>query len=586
VGAYVALNAVLIGSFGFAAIYHLVLWSQSRREPVLLIFAFHCALLSVFSACLVAIVMAQTPGEGQRALDWRIGLGALGQVSSVWLLSLITGVRARWFVWSITAVFLTAAVTNAAILPLAGTVTSIDRIVTPWGEQVSILHRELASRWLGPLYLLVVSITIFGFICAVRLGARDRISGVLLAMASGGSLIADVWGVRIDVSGSQGLYVGAVPYAAWVLLVALEIARDYRLRGDRLAAAERRFRAIFDQTFQFIGLMTLDGTLLEANDTALRFAGVAATDVIGKPFWDTPWWTHSSSLQAQLRHAVRAAAAGEMVRFEATHRAADGRLHHIDFSLKPVYDDHGAVVLLIPEGRDITEQKEAQQALEESREQLQRLTGGLLLAREEERTTIAREVHDVLGQSLTALKMDMAWIGRRVPDDTPEIGAKLAEMVTLVDDTVATIRRIAADLRPGVLDDLGLAAAVEWQADEFEHRTGIQCALRATIGEGAFDPLVSTAVFRIFQESLANVARHSRASCVAVTLERRDTDLVLEVRDDGIGIAAVDVSHVRSSGLVGMRERAQLVGGRFSISGAAGAGTTVLVHIPWQGANV
>jgi len=221
-------------------------------------------------------------------------------------------------------------------------------------------------------------------------------------------------------------------------------------------------------------------------------------------------------------------------------------------------------------------------AIEESREQLQRLTAGLLLAREDERTTIAREIHDTLGQSLTALKMDVAWIGRRLPDDTPGTTAKLAAMMTLIDETVVTVRRIATELRPGVLDDLGLAAAVEWQAQEFEQRTGIHCVLRATVDDGGLDPLMSTAVFRIFQESLTNVARHSRASSVAVTLDHLDSDLILEVRDDGIGIASADASNARSIGLVGMRERAQLVGGGFSISGAAGAGTTVRVRIPWR----
>jgi signal transduction histidine kinase len=221
-------------------------------------------------------------------------------------------------------------------------------------------------------------------------------------------------------------------------------------------------------------------------------------------------------------------------------------------------------------------------ALEESREQLQGFTAGLLLAREEERTTIAREIHDTLGQTLTALKMDVAWIRRRLSDDTPATVDKLAAMVTLIDDTVVTVRRIATELRPGVLDDLGLVAAVEWQAQEFEHRTGIHCVLCASVDDGALDPLMSTAVFRIFQESLTNVARHSRASHVAVTLEHVDSDLVLEVRDDGIGIGAADTSSVRSIGLVGMRERAQLVGGGFSISGAAGAGTTVRVRVPWR----
>jgi two-component system, NarL family, sensor histidine kinase UhpB len=151
----------------------------------------------------------------------------------------------------------------------------------------------------------------------------------------------------------------------------------------------------------------------------------------------------------------------------------------VDFSLKPARNERGDVVLLIPEGRDITERKQTQQALEQSREQLQQLAAGLLMAREEERTAIARETHDVLGQTLTALKMDVAWIGARSPADAPPAHRqKLAAMAQLIDETVVTVRRIATSLRPGVLDDLGLGAAVEWQAAEFEHRTGIQCAVR------------------------------------------------------------------------------------------------------------
>ena len=138
-------------------------------------------------------------------------------------------------------------------------------------------------------------------------------------------------------------------------------------------------------------------------------------------------------------------------------------------------------------------------ALEESRAQLQRLAAGLLLAREEERTTIAREIHDELGQTLTALKMDTAWIGRRLADNMPEIRCEAGRDGNLIDEAVVTVRRIATDLRPGILDDLGLAAAVEWQAQEFEHRTGIACVLRGTVDPGAVDPLVSTAVFRIFR---------------------------------------------------------------------------------------
>jgi PAS domain S-box-containing protein len=579
-GPFLTLNAVLIGFFGFAAIYHFVLWLQSRRQVVLLVFAIHCLLLSAFSADVLALVTAQTPREGQRALDLRVDIVFLSHISAVWVLSLLSGVRAKRFVWFITAMFLAATVANVAILPLTGTVTAVEQISTAWGEQIAALHRGPQSPWFVVPYALAFSLYTFGFVCAKHLWSRDRIGGGLLAVASGASIAGLLNGARIDVTGSQALYVGALPYAVWVLLFAVLIARDYHRRGERLAATQQRFRAIFDQTFQFIGLMSVDGTLLEANQTALGFAGIRAEDVIGKPLWETAWWAHSAPLQEQLRQAVGAAAAGEVVRFEATHRAADGGLRFVDFSVKPVRDDRGFVVLLIPEGRDVTERKEAEQTVAESREQLQRLAGGLIMAREEERTTIAREIHDVLGQTLTALKMDTGWIGSRLPDASAALRAKLAAMSALIDDAVATVRRIATDLRPGVLDDLGLAAAIEWQVQQFQQRTGIPCTVHLGVAHDELDPLVSTAMFRILQESLTNVARHSHASRVTVTLEHRGGDLVLEVRDDGVGIAPEDASTARSIGLTGMRERAQLVGGECSISGAAAGGTTVCVRVP------
>jgi signal transduction histidine kinase len=188
----------------------------------------------------------------------------------------------------------------------------------------------------------------------------------------------------------------------------------------------------------------------------------------------------------------------------------------------------------------------------------------------------------VLGQTLTALKMDLGWIGRRLPDDAPATRAKLTEMSAQIDEAVITVRRIATDLRPGILDDLGLAAAVEWQAREFEGRTGIQCRLQADLGAGTVDSLTSTAVFRILQESLTNVTRHSRATRVTVTLERQSGNLILDVHDDGVGIANADASNPQSIGLAGMRERAQLVRGDVTISGSPGKGTTIRVQIPWH----
>ncbi|WP_321507533.1 PAS domain S-box protein [uncultured Methanoregula sp.] len=151
---------------------------------------------------------------------------------------------------------------------------------------------------------------------------------------------------------------------------------DLSRKDQNLVESERKFRAIFNQTFQFIGLMTPDGILVEANRSALKLSEIEETDVIGKPFWDTPWWIHSKEMQEKLRAAVQDAAKGEFVRFEATHRASDGSLHYIDFSLKPVADDAGCVVLLIPEGRDITKRKEAEKELRESQKMLEEIVQG------------------------------------------------------------------------------------------------------------------------------------------------------------------------------------------------------------------
>ena len=160
---------------------------------------------------------------------------------------------------------------------------------------------------------------------------RDRTGGVLLIVAALGFALAIVSAALIDLFEVRSPHPGMFGVAIGITVIAVQFARTNRQRNDDLTAADRRFRAIFDQTFQFIGLMAVDGTLLEANDTALRFASVSPQEVIGKKIWDTAWWTHSPDLQNQLRDAVRTAASGQAVRFEATHPGPDGRLHCIDF---------------------------------------------------------------------------------------------------------------------------------------------------------------------------------------------------------------------------------------------------------------
>jgi signal transduction histidine kinase len=217
--------------------------------------------------------------------------------------------------------------------------------------------------------------------------------------------------------------------------------------------------------------------------------------------------------------------------------------------------------------------------LELSQAQLRQLSARLEALREEERARLAREVHDELGGFLTAIKMDIVRLGRAGGDAAVQ-AERLDRLQHSIDETVQTVRRIATELRPALLDDFGLVAAMEWQLGEFARRSGLRCELRAPTDGVALAGDGATAVFRVFQETLTNIARHAEASAVDVTLQAGDGRLTLEVRDNGIGIDAERLQSARSLGLLGMRERIRLLSGELDIRGQAGAGTVVRVTIP------
>jgi signal transduction histidine kinase len=221
------------------------------------------------------------------------------------------------------------------------------------------------------------------------------------------------------------------------------------------------------------------------------------------------------------------------------------------------------------------------------------LSRRLGVIQEEERARIARELHDQLGVELTCLKIDLSRLnsllgngkpaGRRRSDEKParrKVDQKVRSMTEQIDAIIQTVQRIVRELRPGMLDDLGLAAAIEWLAEDFQRRTGIACTCQIGKDELRVDPGRATVVFRICQEALTNVARHARATAVAVRVEERHNGLVLEVQDNGCGIPAGKLSSPHSLGLLGMRERADLFGGEVSVSGHRGKGTTVVLHLP------
>src|SRR5581483_11903790 len=260
-------------------------------------------------------------------------------------------------------------------------------------------------------------------------------------------------------------------------------------------------------------------------------------------------------------------------------RVRDGRI--IDTTWFEVRLSDGTTIGI---GMDITDRKRNEEELRASREQLRALAARVESVREAERTRIARELHDDLGQALTGLRLELSWLAGRLRRSRSETNRELVErtrsMIALVDQTVEATRRTASELRPGILDDLGLAATIEWQAADFQRRTSIRCRVSIALRTADPEPDISTAVFRTVQEALTNVARHPGASQAWIALEERDGELVVEIADDGRGITDSERVGVGSLGLLGMRERARLLGGRLTITGANGGGTTVRAAIP------
>jgi signal transduction histidine kinase len=225
------------------------------------------------------------------------------------------------------------------------------------------------------------------------------------------------------------------------------------------------------------------------------------------------------------------------------------------------------------------ERKRAEMELKRSQELFRSLSAHLQVVREEERTRIARRIHDDLGQAMTALKIDLSWLSKKLVDERDIIREKFKSMVVLIDETIETVHNVSEDLRPGILDDFGLAAAIEWQAEEFQKRTAIQCKTILPAEDFELSKEESTNLFRIVQESLTNVIRHADANEVEILLALEDDVLRLEISDNGKGIPESAVSDPKSFGLIGIKERVHSLGGEVEITGMPDGGTRIAVKL-------
>jgi PAS domain S-box-containing protein len=531
--------------------------------------------------------------------------------------------------------------------------------------------------------------------------------------------------VRVLIVEGEGLGSGGVegilearPPTEVVRAASVSQARELLRAGDFdvVVADESRVRGVLDAIFAFVGLFSLDGVVLDSNQSPLSAGGLERHEVVGHPFVALPWFSHSEIERARVTDAIARAVRGEVSRFETNILSRAGGIVYIDASFAPLRGSDGEISHVVGTGVDVTVRRKAERELARSQarlaeaqrvahvgswewdvardrvtwsEELYRIYGvdrathvptyetflasvhandrahtmavlakaqengtpfvydhrilrpddgvrmlhtrgdvvrdgegrtarlvgscwditdrweatrraeaalhevessaaelralGARLSdiREEERRELARELHDQVGQALTVLRFDVGWLRSRAGGGAEaEVLGRLGRMEELLHETLETTRRISASLRPGILDELGLPAAIEGYVREFERRTGAACEIRVPGDGAAIGPATALTLFRILQEALTNAARHAQARHVVVALELRRDTVVLTIADDGKGIEPEVLGRATSLGLLGMRERALAIGGKVEIAGAPGRGTTIAVTAP------
>ncbi len=341
--------------------------------------------------------------------------------------------------------------------------------------------------------------------------------------------------------------------------------------------SEAKYRYLFNNNPALIMIWDLDNfKILEVNERVNELYGFTKEEFKGMTILDYRQEADHQKIKAFAERILNTDA--PMLRATWQHVKKNGETMFMDIeSHRIVYDNRNAILSL---AKDITDQVIAKRQLKETYDDVRRLNAHLQTIREEERMFMAREIHDELGQQLTALKMDTYWLSRKIAVEENAQHEKLKQMVELIDGTVKTIRRISSDLRPGVLDDLGLVAAIEWQSNEFEKRTGIKIHFSSSRTELELDNKKATGVFRIYQETLTNVMRHAQATSLTTSLFKNEEFLFLTVRDNGKGFDTQDKTNKKTLGLMGMSERAIMFGGSLTIESSPGKGTLVSLKMP------
>ena len=457
------------------------------------------------------------------------------------------------------------------------------------------------SRWLG-LWLPVLAF----------LGLYGLAEGLIhfLDFSEGMDVVADVLAIG-------AILIGAYFGSASISRVAQRQEEEsLQQRQQALASLERRFHILNETSSDGVLLLNADGICRYASPSTRRLLGYDPEGLVGRGGFE---FVHPDDRKmAEDRYAESLQHPGRLIRAEFRIRHQDGSWRWMESTFRNLLTDP-SIQAIVSNYRDITNRRESQEALgkanqelkaqelrqadelasataalqgalaehqraeEElriSQEQIRATMGRLLSRHEEERARFSREIHEELGQTLGALKLESAWWSSRLPDYQVPVLDATRSMSALADSAIGSVRRIATELRPSILDLLGVVAALEWQAQEFEARTGIVCEFVQDQADIPLATEVRTTLFRICQEILSNVARHARARHVRIQVREEADSFVLTVADDGRGITEQELASRTSLGLLGMREQALLLGGQVSILGRPGEGTTVSVQIP------
>jgi len=413
-------------------------------------------------------------------------------------------------------------------------------------------------------------------------------------VASGGAALLALLGLNAAafVAGIEAPWLlGSVILADMLVIGAgvLVAAREVLVADERTEASEARLAAIVESAMDAMVTVDEKQNIVLFNRAAEQVFRVRRDQALGSSldrFLPARFrGAHRGHVEAFGRTGVTSRRMGDITTLWAL-RGDGSEEFPIEASISQVQqsDRQGGRRYYTVILRDITRRKQAEDELRRQQQELRELSARVLEAREDEKTLLARELHDELGQLLTALKMDLAWLRERLPQEG-ELLEKARDMGEMLDRTVSSTRRISADLRPLMLDDLGLADAAGWLVDDFAKRSGVEARLELSAGPGfeAMSKAVATAVYRALQESLTNIARHSGAQSAWILLEVEDGTVHFEVEDNGRGIAPEDLAKARSLGLKGMRERITHLGGSLEIMRAPRGGTRVRARVPVRG---